>query len=156
MEALLAERDRRMRNGDYFRSRRLAIATTVLPVAAATFGKGLPEGLWEHDDKVLEPLRDLVDTFFLPLHVPRFISARASDALMNVPRFYDFNGDNRRRLLRHPEYRYSRELLSLTVTACDWDKAVLEEWPSEGTGPRRTRKRPRGRRRKKRPPEEPQ
>ncbi len=144
---LLAERDRRVEAGAYSTSKALALATACLPyVASRLGGKELGE-LWAYDPPVDHHCRDAVHDFFNPFPVSRFFSSRVRDIALLLPRF-----DSRTRmarLVRHPEYKYARELYALTGRVCGWPDDILAGWPlsaeglEAGTEPR---PRPRGRR----------
>jgi len=132
LRRLLAERDRRLGGGEYSHSRALALATAAFAPAWLAMGAP-PGGLWEHNEGIEKTLRESVRKSYSPLPVPRVLTARARDILLLLPRFRQPAA--KRRLLRHPEYRYARELYSLLSAIHGWDAAALADWPPSGTGP---------------------
>ena len=130
---LLGERDRRVAAGGYSRSRTLAIATVGYADVAAELGSAAPDLFWEYRAGLERSCRDAIAAFFHPYHLPRFLSARARDLLLLLPRFPGQKGQ--RRILRHPEYRYARELFSLLCTIRGNGQEALEHWPPAGRSP---------------------
>jgi poly(A) polymerase len=142
---LLAERDRRLAAGSSSGSKALALATIAFPAAAAALGcEHDPARLWEPGDGVDVECREAVRRFFQPFTVSRFFSARVRDILLLLPRFKDPASGNR--LLRHPEYKYGRELFALLTTVCQWSGDTLSRWPPHDPAlhgsPRRREQRP--------------
>jgi poly(A) polymerase len=124
---LLAERDRRVEAGTYSTSKALALATASLPyVAARLGGRDLGE-LWDSDSPADHHCRDAVHDFFAPFPVSRFFSTRVRDIALLLPRFA--SRARMSRLLRHPEYKYARELYTLTGHVCGWPAETLAGWP---------------------------
>ena len=140
---LIAERDLRKVAPNYSRSRALAIITHIAPAIAEHLNWDLANGPWEYEPGIESAIQDWLRDFFLPLPMPRFLIARARDALLLLSRFR--NHEHTARLLHHPEYGYARELLSLLTTVCGWDPHRLEDWPVQGHGrPGRRRQQIRG------------
>ena len=126
--ALLAERDRRMAAGGYSNSRALALSTVVFPAVATALGcEDDPSRLWEPGEGVDAECREAIRRFFQPFTVSRFFTARVRDILLLLPRFRD--PTTKGRLLRHPEYKYGRELFALLATVYQWGDECLAEWP---------------------------
>ncbi len=148
LRALLRERDRRVKCGNYSTSKSLALATLALPAAARGMGaEGLPE-LWHHQAGLERMCRRAIRSFFEPLPVSRYFTARVRDIILLAPRLE--KGHACKRVMRHPEYKYGRELFALLVEVRKWDAGLLEPWPppppSQGRRPRReTRRRKRRR-----------
>lgn len=132
MQAMLAERDRQMATRDYTQAKTLMIATLCLPAAARDIG-GDPRHLWEHDMGLERPCRDAVVEFMKPFPVPRFLSARSRDVLLLLPRFAQAD-DPSRRLQRHPEYKYARELFLLWGRCVGLPDEDLARWPEPPDG----------------------
>lgn len=157
--SMLAERDRRMKEqSSYTLSKTLSIATLALLPAIADLG-GTPTGLWEVRAGLERPCRDAVCDFLFPFPLPRFLSARTRDIILLLPRFLQDTGS--KRLLRHPEYKYARELFLLWGHSAGVDRSTLESWPApKPETPRHHRpesargERPPRRRRRKRPARE--
>ncbi len=145
LRRLLAARDARVAAGGYSKSRTLALATLAFPAVAAEL-KGAPEAvLWERRPGLERPCRAAIQRFFTPFRVPRYLSARARDLILLLPRFFD--GRRRARVLEHPEYKYSRELFSLLCEVRQWDEDLLQAWPPPRSAPRPPERRRRARRR---------
>lgn len=152
---LLTARDERVAAGSYSASKSLALATLSLPIVAGRSGSGDLADLWTHPEGVEREVRQAVQDFFSPLPVSRYFSARLRDILMLVPRLRE--GCVRKRLVRHPEYKYARELFSLLVTVYGWPQEQLDVWPFPPHVPRGSQIRrgrepvPRSRRSRRRP-----
>lgn len=132
---LLAERDRRVASGGYSRSRTLALATIGYADIAAKLGSSDPALFWEHQAGLERTCREAIAAFLQPYHLPRFLSARARDVVLMLPRF---EGDQvRRKVLRHPEYRYARELFSLLCAVRGVGQDAMEHWPPAKHSPSR-------------------
>lgn len=153
MRALLSERDRQLAARDYTHAKTLMIATLCLASAARAMGSD-PKRLWEHEAGLEPVCRDAVVEFMKPFPVPRFLSARARDVLLLLPRFVEAD-DPSRRLQRHPEYKYARELFLLWGACAGLPRQELEKWPAPPPGEphhrgrRRSSRRSRGGRRRK-------
>jgi len=156
---LLSARDGRVAAGGYSTSKSLALATLSLAAVAKAVGEAGLGDLWGHREGLECDIRDAIQGFFTPLPVSRYFTARVRDILMLTARLKE--GRVRKRLLRHPEYKYARELFSLLVAVCGWPGSQLDTWPPsrqpprvsrDGSGPdgrprrsRRSRRRPRSR-----------
>jgi poly(A) polymerase len=123
---LMAERDRRVKAGGYSRSKTLALATICFAAVAEDLGSPAPGCLWEYRHGIESGCRDAVSRFFLPFRIPRFLSARVRDVLLLQPRF---QARYSRRVTRHPEYKYARELFSALTSVMGWDASQLGAWP---------------------------
>ena len=148
MHDLLRERDRRVRGGNYSTSKALALATACLPSVAEALGTNGIDELWTYELGIETECRQAIRRFFHPFPVSRFLTARVRDIILLLPKLKD--GTLRKRVLRHPEYKYGRELLSLLVAVQGWDDELLQVWPQPVKGrerhPRDTTGRRRGRR----------
>jgi poly(A) polymerase len=133
LQALLAERDRRVAIPDYTMSKSLAVATLALPhVMARLRIAGLDGPLWMMDSETAILVRNAIQEFFDPLPVPRFLVSRASEIILLLPRFRD--GIRPQRLVRHPEYKYARELFLLVCQVEGWPPEMCDRWPASGDG----------------------
>jgi poly(A) polymerase len=161
LRGLLAERGRRMvADGNYPNSKALLLATLLLAPLRAELGAAEDDGMWEYQPGLEHVCRSLVHEFMEPFPISRFLSSRARDICMLLPRF---QGNSKRgRMARHPEYRYGYELFSLWLATRGESLDVLEDWPSPscraarprgGRGPRPPR-RPTGEHSRARSPEE--
>jgi len=130
MRAMLSERGRRIAAGPYSNSRVLAMATLAYPLVADQLGSDEPGEMWEHQAGLETPVRDTVSDVFAPYAAPRFLSARTRDIVLMQPRF--LGGARKKRLLRHPDYRYGRELFSIIATVTDMGPDILTQWPVFG------------------------
>lgn len=126
--ALLGERDRQMRERDYTHAKTLMIATLCLPHVTKALG-ATGTALWGHTGGLERRCRDEVVEFMKPFPVPRFLSARARDVLLLLPRFADSDQPSKR-LLTHPEYKYARELFHLWGRCAGLDEKQLAVWPA--------------------------
>jgi len=144
---MLAERDRRVDGGEYSSSKALALATVCLPYVVARLGGPGPDDLWEHDPEKEHHCRDAVQEFFQPFPVSRFFVARVRDIVLLLPRLSQQIRVSR--LVRHPEYKYGREVFMILGHVCGWPADRLSGTPPPqdhgGPGPSRGR-RPGGRR----------
>lgn len=152
---MLASRDRRLDAGDYTLAKTLILATLSFVPVAESLGMSLPSGrLWEPEPGLERLCRNEILKFLEPFPVPRFLSARARDVILLMPRF--FSREQPDRTLRHPEYKYARELFLILAEVFDWDHELVSAWPPppprsrRGGGRRSDRHRPR-RPRKRRP-----
>jgi len=127
LQGLLRERDRRMRDGEYWPSKALALATVSFPAVAAALGPNESEPLWEYEPGMERECRTAIRDFFAPFPLSRYFTARVREIALLVPRF--MQNTRRKRLLGHPEYKYGRELFSLLVTVRDWPVSLLAPWP---------------------------
>ncbi len=142
LQKLLRGRDRRLANGGYTEAKTLALATLCFPYVASLLQEYEDlEDLWSLHDGLERTCREAVVEVLYPLTVPRFLSARVRDVILLMPRFKI--GRQPRRLQRHPEYKYARELFLLLVEVFGWDKELADRWPSP---PKSNSKRKRGRR----------
>lgn len=141
LRSLLTARDARIAAGGYSKSRTLALATLVFPEVEAELRDGSDTALWEGRPGLERPCRFAIQRFFEPFRIPRYLSARARDLSLLLPRFMDRRHAGR--VVNHPEYKYARELFSLLCEVRDWDPDLLAAWPA----PKRTAKPPPGRRR---------
>ncbi|NOY82216.1 MAG: polynucleotide adenylyltransferase PcnB [Kiritimatiellaeota bacterium] len=144
LRRLLAARDARVAAGGYSKSRTLALATLAFSAVEAELKGPSDTVLWERRPGLEKPCRAAIQRFFAPFRVPRYLSARARDLILLLPRFFD--GRRRGRVLEHPEYKYSRELFSLLCEVRRWDGDLLEGWPPPhsppgASGRRRNRRR---------------
>jgi poly(A) polymerase len=134
---LLAERDRRLDAGTGSPSKALALATASLPYVVSRLGGTDLGSLWAHDPAIEHRCRAAVHDFFRPFPVSRFFSARVRDIVLLLPRFA--SRARLSRLVRHPEYRYGRELYGLLGHLCGWPEEALADWPvpqgPHGPGP---------------------
>ncbi len=104
------------------------------------------EQLWEHQPGLERFCRDEILGFLQPLNVPRFLTARARDVILLLPRFR-YN-QKPGKLIRHPEYKYGRELFLLVAELFEWGDDIVSGWPAPDKARRR---KSRGNRRKKPP-----
>jgi poly(A) polymerase len=144
---LLQERDRRVEAGAYSSSKALALATACLPYVVSRLGGGQLGDLWAHEPPAEHQCRDAVHDFFHPFPVSRFFATRVRDIALLLPRFA--NRVRMARLVRHPEYKYARELYALLGRICGWTDESLAGWPVSGESPEPGAEpppRPRGRR----------
>ncbi len=157
MRGLLAERGRRMAaNPNYPASKALLLATLMLAPLRAELGGGDGdegdgddgEGLWDYQPGLEHVCRNLVHEFMEPFPISRFLSSRARDICMLLPRF--LGSGKRSRMARHPEYPYGCELFSLWLATRGESQDILDDWPSANS---RSPHPPRGRR--SRPPRRP-
>jgi poly(A) polymerase len=136
-QRLLAERDRRLEAGSCSSSKALALATACLPYVVSCLGGTDVGGLWAHDPAVEHRCRAAVHEFLRPFPVSRFLSTRVRDILLLLPRF--INRSRVSRLVRHPEYKYGRQLYGLLGCLCGWPEDLLADWPvaedRSGPGP---------------------
>ena len=127
-QRFLRERDRRVTAGGYSTSKALAIATACLPaVSAALSPPGLEEPLWKYTEGIERVCSHEVRAFFEPLPVSRFLTARARDIILLLPRLASGRGVSR--AVRHPEYKYARELFAVLTAVCGWGTAALAALP---------------------------
>ena len=149
---LLRERGNRISAGEYSSSKALGLATACLPAVAAALGCADTEPLWEHRAGIEIDCREAVRGFYYPFTVSRYLTARIRDIMLLLPSLA--RGIRRKRVMRHPEYRYGRELLSLLAQTESWGTDVLARWPpaaNEHVPRQRGRGGGRGRRAFKRP-----
>ncbi len=144
LRALLAERGRRQAaDNNYPASKALLLGTLMLAPIRAELGGGTPGQLWEFQSGIDHVCRNLVHEFMAPFPISRFLSARARDICMLLPRFEA--GIKRGRVARHPEYQYGYELYSLWLATQGESQESLAEWPqcrpSKSGGPRGRRPR---------------
>ena len=133
LQALLAERDRRVAGPGYTASKSLAVATLALPHVMGRLRITSLEGpLWMMDSETAILVRNAIQEFFGTLPVPRFLVSRASEIILLLPRFRD--GIRPQRLVRHPEYKYARELFLLVHQVEGWPAELVERWPAPGEG----------------------
>lgn len=160
--SFLAERDRRRTTiPGYTTSKAVALATVALPFVVNQLRQ--PEcqsELWDYESGIEHGCRTALHEFMMPFPLSRYFSSRMRDMLLLLPRL--LTSVKREKLLRHPEYKYGRELLSLLITVKGWDASMLDPWPEidmrEERKPRRTRRRRGGASQRRRPrhPENPQ
>jgi poly(A) polymerase len=154
LRSVLTERDARVAAGGYSQSKTLAIATLMFPVVQAVFRDGTDDPqqpFWAPSPGMEKACRELISDFFAPIPVPRFLTARARDLLMLLPRLHEQSHPTRVR--RHPEYKYGRELFLLLGAVHGWDRETLEFWPpadEPAHDSHHRRRAPRGRRRGRR------
>jgi len=152
---LLGERDRRIAAGGYSTSKALALGTLVLPAVARNLGYAELGPLWEQQAGLERDVRMQIRAFFEPFPVSRYLTARMRDIILMLPRFAA--GKRRSKLIRHPEYKYGRELFSLLAFVQEWPEDMVAAWPEPEprhsprttTGRKGRRSRCRTRRRKK-------
>jgi poly(A) polymerase len=144
---MLRERDLRLEAGTYSNSKALALTTACLAYVVSRLGGTELGDLWSYDPPVELQCRDAVHDFFNPFPVSRFFSSRVRDIALLLPRFT--SRVRMARLVRHPEYKYARELYALTGRVCGWPDDNLAGWPmsAESSEPgAEPAPRPRGRR----------
>jgi len=151
LRALLAERGRRLATYcDYPPSKALLLATLMLAPMRADLGGDVPGELWEGQPGLEHACRNLVHGFMDPFPISRFLSARARDICMLLPRFQ--TNAKRGRVARHPEYHYGYELYSLWLVVQGRSQDELADWPRPRPAPAGSRDpRPRPSRRGRRP-----
>jgi poly(A) polymerase len=133
LRALLVARDSRVASPDYTASKSLAVATLALPyVMERLHIANLNGPLWVMDTETAIAVRQAIQEFFDQLPAPRFLVSRASEIILLLPRFRD--GVRPQRLVRHPEYKYARELFLLVHQVEGWPAGLAERWPAAGEG----------------------
>jgi hypothetical protein len=120
-----------------------------MPIVEAAFGANGPGGLWEYHPGMENTCRRLIHEFMNPFPISRFLSARARDICLLLPRIQA--GTKRGRVIRHPEYRHGLELYSLLLAATEQSLDELADWPSPRQAPRRDRGSSAPRQRQRRP-----
>lgn len=148
VRALLGERDRQVRERDYTQAKTLMIATLCLVPVSRELG-GDPRTLWQHDVGLERAARDAVVEFMKPFPVPRFLTARARDVLLLLPKFLNADTPSRR-LQNHPEYKYARELFLAWGHCVGLEEEQRTLWPEPPDGEPQRRRRGRRPRRNKR------
>ncbi|MFA4943290.1 MAG: hypothetical protein WC789_01140 [Lentisphaeria bacterium] len=130
LRQLLSIRDRRLAAGVYAKSQTMGLATVALaPVASALRQlSGAAAPLWLPAPEMASCARDTLRRLFEPYAMPRFLQARVRDTLMLLPAFLEPGPDDF--VVRHPQYRYARELFSMFAEHHGWDAAELEQWPA--------------------------
>jgi len=130
LQRLLELRDQRMSEDNAFlKSKTLGLATLAYASVTARHERGrhaeraAAGGADERPD-----IRHVLREFYEPYTVPRFLQARTRDAILMVPRLLD--SEPAEHLVRHPQYRYARELAYLLSGAEGWDTLELDLWPS--------------------------
>ncbi|MBN2451426.1 MAG: hypothetical protein JXR77_13625 [Lentisphaeria bacterium] len=144
---VLEERDRRIAAGACSLSKALALATAALPWVTVRLGSPRLGEFWEHTEGVEHHCREAVQEFFAPFPVSRLFTARIRDILLLLPRLAGHLRVGR--LVRHPEYKYARELYALVGAVMDWPPERLSQWPPPEGEPA-PRRHPAGRRRRPR------
>jgi poly(A) polymerase len=130
LERLLAERDRRVAQGVFGKSKTLALATIAYSFVAARLRDEVPDPetpFWEAHPEVHDASRAMFLDFFAPYPVPKFLSARARDVILALPAL--LYPDQPGHLPHHPQYRYVLELYYQLCLANGWDESVLRQWP---------------------------
>jgi poly(A) polymerase len=144
---LLQERDQCLQAGACSGSKALALAVACLPYIVSRLGKGDFGDLWAHEPGVEHTCREAIQDFFHPFPISRFFASRVRDIALLLPRFT--SRVRMGRVVRHPEYKYARELYVLAGRVCGWSDDCLAGWPepAEPDGPGAEHAaRPRGRR----------
>ncbi len=132
-QLLLKTRDNYLARGEVFASRVTALGVILLPFAAREFQAHANGFLWKNFTGVDKQLHSLIKGFFAPPAAlncpPRYMVAKIRDVLLLQPKLLQNIG--RRRVLRHPEYSWARDLFSICVYALKMDggKDLLDPWP---------------------------
>lgn len=147
MLTLLAERNRRVREGLYRDSLSLAMAVIALPFAELELSGDEPGSLWEHQAGVDVQLRQVIRNVFHPHCFAKRVTAAATKILLVQPKFH--SSTNPKSLLRHPAYCHGREIMLIQNDLIWNDDALSERWPWRGERTKRRRKRRNPRRRRK-------
>lgn len=131
---ILEVRDAHIKGGEYSYSKTLTISTLCFVHVAGQMLRETEESdrsvrdLWSHQSGLEKICRDCVADFMQPFHVPRFLSARTRDLILMLPRFFD-QQSGKRKMLRHPEYKYARQLFMVLADVFNWDADIVKRWP---------------------------
>ncbi len=130
MRGLLRQRDERASAGIYAKSQTMGLATVALAPVAPRLRElsGAASPLWLPAPELSTCCQAAVRHFFEPYTMPRFLHARVRDTLLLLPAFLETSPDDF--VVRHPQYRYARELFLMFATHQGWNLAEVEKWPA--------------------------
>ncbi len=129
--ALLAEKNKRLREGIYRDSISLALASLVLPFVEESVGQGPSGGLWENYKGIGGDIKEVARKVFEGHSIIKRLTASAMKMMMMQPIFK--NGDKSSNILSNRSYAHGRELM-IIQNETKWKvPGLIEQWPNSST-----------------------
>lgn len=131
MIQLLAERNKRITQGDYRDSISLAIATAAFPFVEAHLQNPDFEGRgWTYFYGIEREIKNTIVKLFSPYHFPKRIIASAIGTLLIQPAL--LNMTRVKKTLLNRRYLHARELMILQNNVKWHDQELEDFWPKQG------------------------